>query len=118
MKTKTLCFLLALTALGPLPAMAQKTSSEAARSLEEEARDRAKAMEEIDAKYKVIDLFAGSWSGTFKTVAQGMPPKELSVPGTLEAKWAFDHRWLQGEMFFDLGEDARKQMEEPPKIQF
>lgn len=103
MKTMTLCFLLALTAL---PAMAQKTSSEAARSLEEEARDRAKAMEEIDAKYKVIDLFAGSWTGTFKAVAQGMPPKELSVPATMEAKWAFDHRWLQAEIFFDLGKDG------------
>jgi hypothetical protein len=107
MKTKTLCFLLALTAaLGPSCAMAQKTSDQAARSLEEEARDKAKAMEEIDARYKVIDQFAGNWSGTFKVVAQGMPPKELSVPGTLEAHWAFDHRWVQGEMFFDLGKDG------------
>lgn len=104
---RELCFLLALTAvLWPLPAVAQTTSSQAARSLEEEARDRAKAMEEIDAKYKVIDLFAGNWAGTFKAVAQGMPPKELSIPGTLEFKWAFDHRWLQGEMFFDLGKDG------------
>jgi Protein of unknown function (DUF1579) len=111
MKTlKTLCLLLALTAvfgvLGALPAIAQKTSSEAARSLEEEARDKAKAMEEIEAHYKVIDLFAGSWTGTFKVVAQGMPPKELSVPATLESQWAFDHKWLQSVMFFDLGKDG------------
>lgn len=104
---KMLCFPLALAAvLGTLPAMAQKTSSEAARSLEEEARDKARAMEEIEARYKVIELFAGSWTGTFKVVAQGMPPKELSVPATLESQWAFDHKWLQGVMFFDLGKDG------------
>lgn len=101
MKTlKTLCLLLALTAL---PAMAQKTSSEAARSLEDEARDKAKAMEELQARYKVIDQFAGSWEGTFKIVLQGQPPQEISAPGKMETHWAFDRLWLQGDTTFDLG---------------
>lgn len=105
MKTlKTLFFLLALAAvLGTLPAMAQKTSSEAARSLEDEARDKAKAMEELQARYKVIDQFAGSWEGTFKIVLQGQPPQEISAPGKMETHWIFDRLWLQGETTFDLG---------------
>jgi hypothetical protein len=105
MKTlRELCFLFVMAAvLWPLPAMAQKTSSEAARSLEDEARDKAKAMEALQARYKVIDQFAGSWEGTFKVVLQGQPPQEISAPGKMETHWAFDHLWLQGETTFDLG---------------
>ncbi len=108
MKTlKKLCILLALAGVSwPLPAVAQKTSSEAARSDEDEARDRAKAMEALQARYKVIDQFAGNWEGTFKTVLQGMPPREISAPGKMESRWAFDHKWLQGDMTFDLGKDG------------
>lgn len=102
-----LSFLLALAAgLWPLPAPAQKTSSEAARSKEDEAKDRAKVMEALQERYKVIGQFAGSWTGTCKAMIQDKPAREVSAPATLEARWGFEQKWLQSDMTLELGKEG------------
>lgn len=102
-----LCALLAL-ALLPWPAAAQKTAADAARSREADAQERARILEGVQERYKVLERFAGSWAGDFKVV-QGSPPKEVAAPGTMEAHWALDNKWLQSETYFTLPEGAKFQ---------
>jgi hypothetical protein len=110
MKTRIqLSALLVLSLLwAPLPAGAQKTAADAARSREVDAEARAKNMAEAQERYKILDRFAGSWAGDFKVV-QGSPLKEITAPGTLEAHWALDNKWLQSETNFQLPEGAKFQ---------
>jgi len=101
--------LLALSLLwAPRPAEAQKTATDAARSREVDAQERAKILAGVQERYKVLDRFAGSWTGDFK-VMQGSPLKEVSAPGTMEAHWALDNKWLQSETSFQLPEGAKFQ---------
>ena len=110
MKTRfQLSALLVLSLLwAPLPVGAQKTAADAARAREVDAEARAKNLADTQERYKVLDRFAGSWSGDFKVV-QGSPLKEVPAPGTLEAHWALDNKWLQSETNFQLPEGAKFQ---------
>jgi hypothetical protein len=110
MKTRIqLSALLALSLLwSPLPIGAQKTAADAARSREVDAEARAKNLADAQERHKVLDRFAGNWAGDFKVV-QGSPPKEVPAPGTLEAHWALDNKWLQSETNFQLPEGAKFQ---------
>ena len=110
MKTRIqLSALLVLSLLwAPLPVGAQKTAADAARAREVDAEARAKNLADAQERYKVLDRFAGNWAGDFKVV-QGSPLKEVSVPGTLEAHWALDNKWLQSETNFQLPEGAKFQ---------
>lgn len=103
-----LCALLALMTLLSWPAAAQKTAEDATRSREAEAQERARILEAVQERQKVLNRFVGNWAGDFKVV-QGSPPKEVPAPGTFAAHWALDDKWLQSETFFQLPEGAKFQ---------
>lgn len=100
----TFCALALLAAPVSLPA--QKTAADAAKAREIEAEARARNQEEFQKRSKIIDQLAGTWEGDFKVV-QGSPPQEIAAPGTLEARWALDNKWLQSETTFQLPGGAK-----------
>lgn len=96
---------LALLTAGPV--LAQRTAEDAARSREQEDKDRARIQQKVQDHHKMLDLLAGSWDGTFTTMAQGTPPTPVTSPGTMENRWDLDHSFLVSEIDFKMRGENR-----------